>query len=1351
MPALSRKKLTISSIALFLLLGSICYLALFKYGSRISQELLVQVFEEKSEGKYSMSFDEFDISLLHSRLDLTNFSIRPNYNQDGSLYDSTRAVYFVSIPILSIDLHSISDIYFQKTLSFQNIEITDPSVKMERLKKGDKKQSLSLEAGDLYKLIDDYLLEFSMDSLKINNASLGYHSKIQENGLRLLIDKVYFTLQNFAIDQTSQNGQFLFSGGFSLHLTDQFFLLSDSLHYASFEKLSLSTSKSTISVKNLTVSQREDKIYQPKSGLNQYQIQVPEILLEGVNFEEAYENNTLALKHVLIQKPSFNIRQRNQASKESSNDIPLLLSRLFNEIEVDRMSIEHANSSFQVDYGDKNQAFRFKNSNLLIEEFKLDSGNTAGLLSSRVFEHISLTSDDNQIVFADSSHSIDFHHLQFSSKDSTVSIEDFDITPINLEGKKNRFDAQLKSITIDGFDLNSLILNRHLKLTALSLNEPTGEFNVRLNTQKNEQLSVGLGLVQMKEFNVNNGTLALKAGDLSTRVAELFTSVHQINWEPGKNQNLADIFKLGGLRIKDYHVSNNEFELDIAEVSASDHWSELIMKGIDAQVDHQQHPLKSKKLKITGLDTYGLLSNDKIHFDQLLIDQPVLKLMKTNAGNSDISKQLHKASFNEIKVKQGEISFLNTEEKPTIQLSGFSSSISHFRYDSIMDEYFADPTISMDSATLEIDKIDHLVTLKKINIDALDSSLFIGNLKFLPGRNATNKFDISGDSLDLAGIDIHDLINNQRLDFALGSFSDSRFDISVIDSSNSKRPSIPVAFGKFQLRKSSWNFKKTDLFNFQSQLDLTISDLDGNEEDWWKSCSYTLAGNSLEFVNSDLDEPLRIGEYKINTLSGLVSLKDITASKPKVFDATFPSIDLLGVQFDSLLGKQKICLDSISIIQPKLTITINQNDSSSKGQMAPKLDIGHLSLENADIQLKLKSDTGTDTLNLRSFNFSMNQFNNSIPENANPLTMMESFRFDGSDLSYELPGDMFTLRAKRYQYNSTGSQISLKRFRVEPKYNRGEFQRKLTYQSDWIDLEVQQMTLNDVSLDALRRGEIRIGAIDLSKMSLDTHRDKRLPLEKGIYKPLPQTALRSVAMPIKIDTVRFDKSFITHSEFSEEGTSPGVIFFRNLGGIITNITNDEIAIDNNSKMTLYVTGSIMNTGDIMVQSMFDYRDSLDRYTLRGTVGEMDLTELNRFLENTASVRIRDGRNKSLSFAFEANEDYAFGSMKFYYRDLKINVLDAETHQRKGHGASIKSFFANTFVVNSKNPHFLFVRDGDIYMERDKSKSVFSYWGKSLVSGLVSSIGAKNNKKKLKALAEKIRQGINLSDEKPSAD
>jgi hypothetical protein len=52
-----------------------------------------------------------------------------------------------------------------------------------------------------------------------------------------------------------------------------------------------------------------------------------------------------------------------------------------------------------------------------------------------------------------------------------------------------------------------------------------------------------------------------------------------------------------------------------------------------------------------------------------------------------------------------------------------------------------------------------------------------------------------------------------------------------------------------------------------------------------------------------------------------------------------------------------------------------------------------------------------------------------------------------------------------------------------------------------------------------------------------------------------------------------------------------------------------------------------------------------------------------------------------------------------------------------------------------------VREGDIFYERDTNKGIFNYWAKSLLSGVVSSIGAHSSKKDIKELNKRLKADI----------
>jgi hypothetical protein len=169
------------------------------------------------------------------------------------------------------------------------------------------------------------------------------------------------------------------------------------------------------------------------------------------------------------------------------------------------------------------------------------------------------------------------------------------------------------------------------------------------------------------------------------------------------------------------------------------------------------------------------------------------------------------------------------------------------------------------------------------------------------------------------------------------------------------------------------------------------------------------------------------------------------------------------------------------------------------------------------------------------------------------------------------------------------------------------------------------------------------------------------------------------------------------------------------------------------------SGKIMGAGQIKAEFMFDMVDPGHSHSFGAVIDKFDLTEFNRMLIPNVSVQVKSGINNGIIMNLKGDDDYSYGEMQFTYEDLKIQLLNRETELPQGIGNAMGSFFANTFIINTNNPRLLIFRKGDIFFERDKSKSIFNYWSKSFLSGVVSSIGAKNNKKKIKKMQEEERQ------------
>jgi hypothetical protein len=162
---------------------------------------------------------------------------------------------------------------------------------------------------------------------------------------------------------------------------------------------------------------------------------------------------------------------------------------------------------------------------------------------------------------------------------------------------------------------------------------------------------------------------------------------------------------------------------------------------------------------------------------------------------------------------------------------------------------------------------------------------------------------------------------------------------------------------------------------------------------------------------------------------------------------------------------------------------------------------------------------------------------------------------------------------------------------------------------------------------------------------------------------------------------------------------------------------------------------VYGKGEVNAQFQFDLLNPENIHTYGVEVDSFDITEFNRILIPNASAQVKSGKTERIVMTARANNEYSYGEMRFYYHDLKVQLLNRESETPKGLGNILGSFFANTFIIRTNNPKNFVLRKGDIFFERDEKRAIFNYWTKSFLSGVVSSIGVANNKKKIKRMQE----------------
>jgi len=123
---------------------------------------------------------------------------------------------------------------------------------------------------------------------------------------------------------------------------------------------------------------------------------------------------------------------------------------------------------------------------------------------------------------------------------------------------------------------------------------------------------------------------------------------------------------------------------------------------------------------------------------------------------------------------------------------------------------------------------------------------------------------------------------------------------------------------------------------------------------------------------------------------------------------------------------------------------------------------------------------------------------------------------------------------------------------------------------------------------------------------------------------------------------------------------------------------------------------------------------------------MQLTDFSGATVPLAAVRVADGRADTLYALWTGNKYAAIGTMDFYYKGLRIRLLDKEDPEKSRFFLSVVNGLVNTFVIRRNNS-----KPAVVFFVRDRERFVFNYWVKSLVKGISASAGVKSNRKFLK--------------------
>lgn len=434
------------------------------------------------------------------------------------------------------------------------------------------------------------------------------------------------------------------------------------------------------------------------------------------------------------------------------------------------------------------------------------------------------------------------------------------------------------------------------------------------------------------------------------------------------------------------------------------------------------------------------------------------------------------------------------------------------------------------------------------------------------------------------------------------------------------------------------------------------------------------------------------------------------------------------IQFFPYLFNGAIHVGQVQLLGPKVSFVQNNpdsltflqsTDSSSNSSKSRVIEVDQFLIENGALTY-WNQDQSSAKGELSNFHLDISDIRVDSTTQVNPLFFdFNTVQTRSGKIRYLLNNDLYAIETNGFNVSSSEGFVTIDSLKLVPQLPKYEFSQQVGHQQDRISIIVAGLRLENPDIEKLKSGELDADRFTIDRADLDVFHSKLLPRPPESVKTFPQEAFKEMPVPVRIDTIEINESEISYSEHRPDVPRPGTVTFANVNAKFSDVTNDSLAIARGDTIVLDVTSDVMGAAEL--DAHFDFPlNTNGGHSVRATLASMQAAQLNPILEPVGLVRAEDGTLHSLQFYMDLGSESATGWVQLVYSDLKIAVLD-EDNVDGGGRQWLKTFLANVLKIKENNNEEPF-RRGEVSKERVHTKSIFSYWWKSLSTGLKENVG-----------------------------
>jgi hypothetical protein len=290
---------------------------------------------------------------------------------------------------------------------------------------------------------------------------------------------------------------------------------------------------------------------------------------------------------------------------------------------------------------------------------------------------------------------------------------------------------------------------------------------------------------------------------------------------------------------------------------------------------------------------------------------------------------------------------------------------------------------------------------------------------------------------------------------------------------------------------------------------------------------------------------------------------------------------------------------------------------------------------------------------------------------------------EAQDIVLNLPRSQYKARCGLLRVSVPDSEILVDALKLYPTGDDELFFAGSTSRRTRFRLVVPYArVLGCACLELLEGKNCRSRSAQIRDAFLDVliNKDKAYP--KDTSSPLmPNEILTSIKGTLQVDSLSIVNGGLKYSERFAVGANPASITLDSVQLLAEGIANHG---DRGAAVVIHAQGDFMKVGAMHMRMSIPVASPDFSYQYTGSLGGMDATALNPFLEPAEQMRLKTGVLQGATFEVNVASGRASGNVRAVYTDLTLAAINKQTGSEKGFSDGITSFIANTFKIRKTN-------------------------------------------------------------------